>query len=247
LTLHCQYEYDNTILSCVCGSLWTIVLTLFTFLTFLTLFTLFTFLTLFTLFALFALFTLFALFALFTLLILFFFDLFRFVFRSRDEWSCRELEYVRLLNKLFGWKKKHRDCREVWFVCGGSSLTPAGESFITDLSNGEWLPVVAASGGGGVRLTSFTFLLHFFYISFFRHAAAANHCGVGVPSMVVSVLVSYLCRTCVLVSLCPWANFLPLLFITTTACCHHCLLPPPLTTTTYHHHILPPPLLVATT
>ena len=55
---------------------------------------------------------------------------------ARDDWSCREDEFVRLLQLLFKWKVGKRDTRQVYLLSGDGCLGPAGECYFTDVESG---------------------------------------------------------------------------------------------------------------
>ena len=69
---------------------------------------------------------------------------------ARDDWSCREKEYCRLIKLFFDWKLKKRLLRDCWFVTGGSSITPGGESFITDINTGTRIRQIVVGPATGL-------------------------------------------------------------------------------------------------
>jgi hypothetical protein len=74
---------------------------------------------------------------------------------ARDDWSCREKEYCRLLSLLFAWKISKSNPRKnglntVWIVSGCSSLTPGGESFLTDLTTGSRIRQIVVGPATGL-------------------------------------------------------------------------------------------------
>jgi len=61
---------------------------------------------------------------------------------KNDEWSCRDDEFVRLLDTFFKWRSAKSN-RDVQFVTGTSFIAAAGESLLRDINTGKTIRQVA--------------------------------------------------------------------------------------------------------